>query len=435
MPASAGHGKDALHDTGQALDHVRASPRPAPEFRGEDLSATERLTPAARRLADEPVVRRARAVLVDELLATPYVVAAGISRPRVEEYVAGVAYVKALSELSNRSPRPTMLRSPYPVGRAGLDNPDNVYRFIRLDPKASYVITSRRNSSYNVYFQLLSGQPGEENSLHETLGFLTGDDLDADRRGRFRVTLDRRPASMVDGPHLQLPGDGTVLVVRDTLNDWATEAPARMSIRQVSRGRQDLATGDAADEVARRTTDAVRFWNAYTSQLQRIGANTVLAPKSSVGGMPGQVSSFGRFALRTDQALVLTVEPADAEYLGIQLGDNLFASLNYWDRTSSRNLTQTHRNADGTITYVISASDPGVANWIDNGGDVEGLVFLRWQGLAVGEVPAPVDVRIMDVSDVATDLPDQRISQAERRDELKQRRAAFDRRGMGTTRY
>ena len=35
-------------------------------------------------------------------------------------------------------------------------------------------------------------------------------------------------------------------------------------------------------------------------------------------------------------------------------------------------------NPDGSWTVVISARDPGVPNWLDTGGRLEGFALIRW---------------------------------------------------------
>ena len=52
-------------------------------------------------------------------------------------------------------------------------------------------------------------------------------------------------------------------------------------------------------------------------------------------------------------------------------------TLDIVDRTGSLNKAQSTPNDDGTYTYVISPTDPGVANWIDSDGLHEGILTLR----------------------------------------------------------
>ncbi|WP_235734813.1 hypothetical protein [Nocardioides alcanivorans] len=246
------------------------------------------------------------------------------------------------------------------------------------------------------------------------------------------MTLDARDAAQVGGPHLMLPPGPSMLILRDTLNDWSDEVPAALRLRQLSGPARELPSEDLAQEVAARTRDAVVFWDRYTARLFGLPAQTVLDPAPSVGGLPGQVSAYGRFDLAPGEALELTVEHCGAPYLGLQLGDALFVSTDYWDHASSLNLTQAHVDA-GRVRYVIAAEDPGVANWIDTAGDLRGLIFLRWQGLAPDVVPGPVGVRVVAVQDVAATSGLPLVDSVQRRAAATARRADFDRRGVSPT--
>jgi hypothetical protein len=46
---------------------------------------------------------------------------------------------------------------------------------------------------------------------------------------------------------------------------------------------------------------------------------------------------------------------------------------------TSLNNNQAIPDANGSVTYVVSLTDPGIANWIDPGGHPEGWFMLRWQ--------------------------------------------------------
>lgn len=409
-------------------------PHPAAGFMGEDYRALRRLLPAAERLIESPPMRAARADAVAYLLGSANVSAARIAPERVADYVAGVALVKGLAQLALCEPRVTMIRSPYPLGRAGLDNPDNVYRSVRLDPQCDYVITGRLGTAYDLYIQALDAQPGEGNTLGNSLGTLNAGQLRPDRQGRFTVTLGPGPG---DGrsPHLRLhPTQASVLTIRDTFNSWQ-ETPARLTLRQLSGRRVRAELREAPQVAAARAADVIGYWDRYVSRLRQMPLNFVSTPApSESGGLTGQVSAFGRFGLAADDALMLSVDVADAPYLGLQLGDNLFASTNYWSRCSSRNATQT-KATGGRATFVLAARDPGVANWIDTGGDPEGLLFLRWQGLPAGVVPAKAEVRVAPIDAVAGLVPQDRVTAQQRRHELLLRRHAFDRRGMPVPRY
>ena len=70
----------------------------------------------------------------------------------------------------------------------------------------------------------------------------------------------------------------------------------------------------------------------------------------------------------------MDVSDGGAEYFTVPLSNIWGTTLDLVDRTGSLNKAQSVANEDGTYTYVISAPDPGVANWIDSDGLNEAIL-------------------------------------------------------------
>ena len=81
---------------------------------------------------------------------------------------------------------------------------------------------------------------------------------------------------------------------------------------------------------------------------------------------------MGRFELNPGEAFVVDVSDGGAEYFTVPLSNIWGTTLDIVDRTGSLNKAQSVPNEDGTYTYVISPTDPGVANWIDSDGLARG---------------------------------------------------------------
>ena len=74
---------------------------------------------------------------------------------------------------------------------------------------------------------------------------------------------------------------------------------------------------------------------------------------------------------------MVDVSDGGAEYFTVPLSNIWGTTLDLVDRTGSLNKAQSAANEDGSYTYVISPTDPGVANWIDSDGLCEGILTLR----------------------------------------------------------
>ncbi|WP_430331455.1 hypothetical protein [Rhodococcus sp. ACT016] len=378
----------------------------------------------ALELVRDPAVAAAKATLRDTL-AQSGLAADDATAAEMPSYVDSLA-LAAASDVANLG-RTSIAWDDQPDRRWGLDNPDVIYRSATIDENGSYAIRGIRHSSQNIYFQVLDAYPGD-GTLGNTTGFFAGNSLRTAADGSFTLTLSAEPGQPGDN-HIQFGAGSKRLVVRDTLADWATETPAELQLTQLS-GPVVAVPEDPAAEVVRRMTRQGEFWADYAKQLlQVLPVNAVAAPAPTRGGLPGQVSAFAQFDLRSDEALVLTVDPADAPYFGMQLGNNWFTSMNYWDHQSSLNRAQAMTNPDGTVTFVVSQRDPNVCNWLDPAGHDRGLIFLRWQDLPAGVVPGPVATRVVSVDDLADVLAEvPKINQGSRRAQLEHRETSLHRR-------
>ena len=141
-------------------------------------------------------------------------------------------------------------------------------------------------------------------------------------------------------------------------------------------------------------------------RMKLVPVNELRAPAPTRDGLAGQYSVLARFELAPDEALLITSPVSAASYQGIQLGDPWFATPDWARRQVSLNRSQARADADGKLRYVVSASDPGVPNWLDTGGFATGYVFMRWQGLAgtLGEAEAPA-AEVVKLAELRASLP------------------------------
>jgi hypothetical protein len=225
-------------------------------------------------------------------------------------------------------------------------------------------------------------------------------------------------------------------LIRDTIQDWRRETPYRLSVTRLD-GPPPAAASDTQLAV-----QSVALLHNITPRIQQAkgggfanapgffqgAANQLSSPKIREGGRWG-LSSSGHFHLAGDDALLLTLDPIGAKYLAVQLASAWLSSLDYVHHTASLNLAQTRPNPDGTITVVIAAKDPGVANWLATTGMHDGSIFVRWQKLPeplAADAKCVRDVRLVNITDLSPELP--RVSAAVRQTQLAARAAAYGRR-------
>jgi hypothetical protein len=84
---------------------------------------------------------------------------------------------------------------------------------------------------------------------------------------------------------------------------------------------------------------------------------------------------------------------------------------------------------DDKLRVVVSAKDPGVANWLDTAGYSSGAIQGRWTDCDINPVPS---IRKVSVADVARLLPPDtvKVTLAERERIIRDRRAVFQQRPL-----
>lgn len=317
----------------------------------------------------------------------------------------------------------------------GMVNPDNLYESARIRPGVEYVIRGTRGTTADVVFQVYEGSPGVKDSLRG-ISTLSVDTIDFEDDGSFELHVGPTPHAK---NWLRTDEGAGLLLVRWSHSDWATERAGRAEVVRVGGEGEPSSNPDAAGvarglrDAGHAVPDAGQFWIDFAGRVRLFtGDNDVMTPRvTGGGGLEGQVSALGKFALEDGEALIVTVPKADARYQGLQLGNFWFDALEWANRQTSLSGGQARLGSDGRYHYVIAEVDPGVPNWIDTTGLDEGLFFLRFQGLktpiADDDAPAAKLVRIEELRDhLPSDTPV--VDATARRAQLAERQIQVQRR-------
>lgn len=314
-----------------------------------------------------------------------------------------------------------------PGSRWGIDNPDTVYRVIPVAAGERYEIRGHVGETRMTENWFTLWDPDMA-----TLDVLNGRTMQVAPDGSFTVTVDSEPAG--DRPnHIRTAPTAHELYIRDVLMDWGRDDPNTMTVERL--GAAPTTPARTLDEQAELTVRFMAHYADFTGKLAH-GASKMPANHFSLGwtadhtgGLRHQVYVMGRFELAPDEAFVVDVSDGGAEYFTVPLGNVWGTTLGIVDRTGSLNKAQSVANEDGTFSYVISAEDPGVHNWIDTGGLPEGLLTLRMAEFPAGGARSDLSasgrvVRLEDVSSLGLAT----VAPAERAEQLATRRAGYLRR-------
>jgi len=393
----------------------------------------------------------------------------------VDEYAMEAAFQQQL--LNSMAPTVVTQVSPphswygqnVPGSRILYDNPDTIYRFMGVNKTSSYVITGRFTDARpaDTTFSVLTGLSGT------TAAVLNGDDLEVAPDGTFTITVSGSPAAPGQKNHLQLTSDSTLIAVRNTLSDWNAQEPMSLSIQRISGPPNSLFSqlgGFAIPVIGPLVTDSplltalvsvipplpheprllrgvvtavvmalgLQMESKYIAVAttdpttgQRREPNMLSNPSRNAEFLATQMQSAGYFQLSDQQALVVTVNPGDAGYFVVPVTNVWTVTDNYWDQQTSLNNAQAVPNPNGTYTFVISPTDPGVANWVSTGGLNQGTISIRFQDLDPGSSNLPtVSSQVVSLDRLQYVLPATTVyvTPDERQAQIDARRAGFDKR-------
>jgi hypothetical protein len=316
----------------------------------------------------------------------------------------------------------------------GQNGQDLVYGVTFLDGRQTYRLTGSMGDVKVFLLQVLSGvfgEPGVRNvSNYDWVNF----DVKPDGRFEVIISADRHPGNWIKlDPSLGYQ----FLHVRRSLTDWHGSV-GELALERISDLPKDYYDADEFDESAiaariRRATLFVRYLvqdfniNLYNMYFENAGGRKnvlTLLPGTvtSQVGSPSNNTAMAIFELARDDALVMELgEVPNGAYWSFQLGDVWSRSLDFSNRMSSLNDREIHVDDDGKVRVVVAHEDPGIANWLDPCGRVEGTVVFRNYRSTSAPVPAS---RVVKVAELDAMLPrtTRRISPEERRRIIEHRR-------------
>jgi hypothetical protein len=316
-----------------------------------------------------------------------------------------------------------------PGSRWGIDNPDSVYRVIPISGDERYEIRGRvgENRMTENYFTLWDANMG-------TVAVLNGRTMEVGSDGSFTITVDSEPAAGRPN-HVQSTPEAHEFYIRDVLLNWDRDDANHLTVQRFGTG--PATPPRTPDQQADATAAMMAYFANFTGKLShgvyKMAPNDFNLAWSAdkAGAMRNQVYVMGRFDLNPGESFVVDVSDGGAEYFTVPLSNIWGTTLDIVDRTGSLNKAQSVPNEDGTYTYVISPTDPGVANWIDSDGLNEGILTLRMAEFGSDGPKEDLGAhgRVVKLDDLEAEVPTlRRVSERERATELADRRAGYLRR-------
>lgn len=320
-----------------------------------------------------------------------------------------------------------------PGGRYSYDNPDCIYRTVPIDNKYKYKLTGRRfgNGTADASFSLISNVNSQN-----TISTISKKDLKVNSDGTYEITI----SSDEKGGKNHLKSDWTAkqLFIRHNLGDWNHETPDELEVKVLGDPqpwfpRTNRSIINEAKENLKQSTFFYGF-GALDFKTLSVPTNELKDPSqsTSLGTLTSQASSFGHFNIRDDEAYVITINGGKSSYWVVPVTTMGLLTRDPEHNIVSFNSVQSAPNNNGTYTFVLSAKDPYVYNYINIAGTPQGTIMLRWQGLPLSDGTVKdlkVHAQVVKFEDLHKVLPKETryVSSKERDQQVRERQQGYHR--------
>jgi hypothetical protein len=274
------------------------------------------------------------------------------------------------------------------------DNPDSLYQQALIRGDRSYRITGRMDQQTYISFTIHGPDPA--GGLNGPVQADINDaDLDVKPDGTFELILSPEDHAR---PSIKLAPDARTVLVRNYyLRERSAHNDPEIHVKLDIEPLDDPGPAPALEDetFAARLDEATAFLRATTVGMRVFGGpatvpfvsnepNSVGTPwcfRNAEVDAAGAVDIFyssGTFDLAPDQALVMDGVLPPSRFTNVMLWNVHMQTLDYRTRQSSLNAVQMDTDEKGAYRIVISATDPGVPNWLDTGGHRRGTIFWRF---------------------------------------------------------
>ena len=352
------------------------------------------------------------------------------TRAQGYEYLSGLLLSGLLSNMFSDPNHPQFIRTMDWHAKWGLDNSDALYLSAAVDGSGTYRIHGTRGTVRFLGIQASYGQFGSSTPMG-VVSNLTGDDLQIAPDGSFDIIASAEPQ---EGNWLRMTPEVNSLGARQFFSNWENEVLAELYIERIDIPHEAPVTN--THSVANRlkatgefVEGSAKFWNDFVIGRRATMFNELSATGSASDLQGSNAQSYGwsQFALAKGEALLIEVKPPEALYWNFELGDFWARSMDYVNRIISINDHQAVLDPDGILRIIVSASDPGLANWLDTGGIPEGTITYRYNGAKSHANPSTRLIRL-DELDQYVPANSERSTPAQRSAEIERRRRALSRR-------
>ena len=322
-----------------------------------------------------------------------------------------------------------------PGGRYSYDNPDCIYRIIPVSDKHKYRIRGRRfgNGTADQSFSVINN-PNSQG----TVAALYKQDLKVNDDGTYEIIIS---SGKKEGQnHIKSDWSAKQVYIRNNLGDWSNETPDELSVEIISdtkkKSTKKRSRKDILKDAEHGLKQSIFFYGFGALDFKTLSQplNHLPNPDQSswLGTLTSQAQSFSHFKLKSDEAFVITLTSGKSSYWVLPVTTMGLLTQDPENNIVSFNPYQSAQNKNGSYTFVLSAKDTGIRNWIDTSKLSQGTLMVRWQGLPKGDGTAKgiqLYSQVVKIDDLDKVLPSEteRLDEDGRQRQIEQRRREYRR--------
>ncbi|MDT4832020.1 hypothetical protein FQZ97_655570 [compost metagenome] len=259
------------------------------------------------------------------------------------------------------------------TAKIGADNPDNLYRYARLDGNAAYRIRGRRGTVAYLSFGTQKGGYETDGRMVQT-GFIDSNKLAVDADGNFEIILSTQPH---DGNWVRMEPATNALVVRQTFLDRKAETPAELHIERIDGNGKPPALS------AERLHGGLLRAAGFVEGTARIFADWAQGYGGHVNALPPADQAVCQAAGGDPNIFYYhSCRVPACDFWNFQINNYWMESLDYRYHDICLNKHGARLDANGGVTVILSARDPRLPNWLETAGHRNGTMCWRWVGAA-----------------------------------------------------
>lgn len=307
-------------------------------------------------------------------------------------------------------------------------NPDDTYQLAPVKGDGVYRIVGDRGTVKLLTFSTGANMMGMADAPGKNFGYFDADELALGPGGELDVILSAERPAGHGGNWWPLHPESEFILVRHRSYAWGVEREARLAIERLdappppprpSPGATDRQMRELLSGFTQRLS---RLWLDYQNAVLKRGVVNQVELADFGGAVPAQAYWQGIFRFAPGEALILeTSLPAHHSYWNVQLNDELWNAVEFVHHQSSLNGHQAKLDSDGKFRAVISLEDPGVPNWLDPVGTLQGMIIGRWY--QADSLPVPT-LKAVPLAELRRHLPADtpQVSVQQRAAALRERR-------------